>query len=249
MEIDQRLRQKIANYKPDPAAILSIADVPLVFLVGITGAGKDSLQAEVLRRYPDTYKFIVSHTTRPPRSNNGVMERDGVDYHYIDFATAERMLDAGAYVEANIVYYKNIYGTAIAEIQEIQKQGKIAMSDIEVQGVHQYVDLGLNVRPIFIIPPSFDVWWKRFQGRYEGKIEWPDAFSRMRAALDELECAQDNDYYNIVINDNFDDTVELINRIGKGQSRERSESALAVLDRLATDMAAHLKAWRSKHPV
>src|SRR5688500_2742247 len=117
MEIDPRLRQKLTTYKPDPTAIRSIADAPLVFLVGIAGAGKNSLLTEILRRYSDTYQFIVSHTTRPPRSNNGVMEQDGVNYHYIDFTTAERMLDEGEYVEANVVHYEDIYGTSIAEIK------------------------------------------------------------------------------------------------------------------------------------
>lgn len=249
MEIDQRLRQKLANYTPDPAAIHSIVDAPLVFLVGIAGAGKNSLLGEILRRYPETYQFIVSHTTRKPRSNNGVMEKDGVAYHFIDFATAEQMLDEGAYVEANVVHYEDIYGTAIAEIQKIHQQGKIAISDIEVKGVQQYVDLKLNVRPIFVIPPSFDVWWARFQGRYEGNIDWRDALKRMRTALEELAYVQVRNYYHIVVNDDFDKTVETIHGIAGGQGTKQAGLETAVaLDGLAKDMAANLKIWQAEHP-
>ncbi len=250
MEIDPRLRQKLATYKPDPTAIRSIAGAPVVFLVGIAGAGKNSLLTEILRRYSDIYQFIVSHTTRPPRSNNGVMEQDGVEYYYIDFKTAERMLDAGEYVEANIVHYEDVYGTAIAEIKKIQRQGKIAISDIEVKGVQQYVDLELSVRPIFIIPPSFEVWWERFQGRYEGRIDWRDAFKRMRTALEELDDVRSRGYYYIVVNDDFETTVEMIHHIASGQSAEHtSAKTTAILDKLAIDMATNLDAWQSKYPV
>jgi guanylate kinase len=250
MVIDQSLLQKVSDYRPDPSAIQSISNAPLVFLVGIAGAGKDSLLTEILRRHPNEFQFIVSHTTRKPRSNNGVMEQDGVEYHYIDFATAEHMLDIGAYVEANVVYYQDIYGTAIAEIQNIQQQGKIAISDIEVQGVQQYVDLHMNVRPIFVIPPSFDIWWKRFQGRYGGNINWQDTFRRMKTALEELEDARTHDYYYIVVNDKFDDTVDAIHSIALGQQQKRrSTDALETMARLANDMAIKLEAWQAEHPV
>ncbi|HEX8762778.1 MAG TPA: hypothetical protein VF733_03385 [Candidatus Saccharimonadales bacterium] len=248
MKINDLLLQKVAAYKPDAGKIRSIADTPLVFVVGIAGAGKDTTQRELLKRHSAEYQFIVSHTTRKPRTNNGIQEQDGVDYHFIDLTTAEKMLDEGQYVEANIVHYEDIYGTAISEIQAIKQARKIAISDIEVKGIDQYIQLGLNVKPVFIIPPSFDVWWERFQGRYKGQIDWYDALKRMRTALEELDDAMSRDYYYIVVNDELEKTVESVHRIALGTlTQHRTTVGIETLRKFAADMAKNLESWRAEH--
>ena len=60
---------------------------PVVIVVSApSGAGKTTVVARVLREV-EGLRFSVSHTTRPPRSD----EREGVDYHYVDRATFERL--------------------------------------------------------------------------------------------------------------------------------------------------------------
>src|ERR1039458_2227628 len=85
------LAAKLAAYKPAAATTELIRSTPILLLVGPTGAGKDSLKDKLLAT--GQYHHIVSHTTRPPRINHGIVEQDGREYHFIDMATAEKMLD------------------------------------------------------------------------------------------------------------------------------------------------------------
>lgn len=220
MELDERLIAKVASYKPTAAAIEPIRDTPILFVVGITGAGKDTIQHKLVDTHPNEYRFIVSHTTRAPRENHGMLEQTGVDYNFIDFAQAERMIDDQAFVEAKVVHFDNIYGTSIAEIEAAKAEGKIAITDIEVKGVKEYVDLSMNVKPVFLLPPSYDVWWERLTARYDNKMLGHDLHKRMQTALMEIEHAVATDYFYIVINDDLNDTVDLVNRIAHGEAVE-----------------------------
>src|SRR4051812_13034101 len=133
--MDQKLVQKLAAYEPSQASKELIKQTPVLLLVGPTGAGKDSVKDELLKT--GQFHHIVSHTTRPPRINHGVIEQDGREYHFVDEATAAKMLDGRAFIEAKI-YSGNLYGTSAAEIQAANNEAKTAMTDLEVQGVAEY---------------------------------------------------------------------------------------------------------------
>lgn len=220
MEIQESLIQKIAAYKPAAETIAPICQTPILFVVGITGAGKDTVQRRLMAEHPGEYRFIISHTTRAPRENNGTLEQDSVDYHFVDFPTVERMIDTQQFVEAKVVHFDNIYGTSIAEIAAAQTQHKIAVTDIEVKGVKEYMELGMNVKPVFLLPPSYEIWWERLMRRYNGKMHDQELHKRMQSALMEIEHAVATDYFYIVINDDLEDTVDLVNRIAHGEHVE-----------------------------
>jgi len=235
------LEQKIRTYTPSDAALETIRDVPLLFAVGISGAGKDTILKQLMARYPNDYQFLVTSTTRKPRKNDNVMEQDGVDYYFIDTATAERMLAEGRYLETNY-YANNIYGASIDEIARVGKQGKILISDIDVNGVANVMRHKMNAKPIFILPPSYEVWQERLHSRY-GNIEFDhnDFRKRMQTALAELQMALDNVYYYIVINDDIDKTVALVNDIAHGKPVEaRYPRAIELTKQIANKVQAQL---------
>jgi guanylate kinase len=148
MESDTNFSQKIAAYTPSAPALAGISDVPLLLAVGITAAGKDTVLRRLIQKYPDDYRFTVSHTTRLPRENNGVLEQDGVKYYFVDKDQASRMLDEGAFIEVNY-FASNLYGTSISEIERGGTDDKILVSDIDVNGIANFVRLGMNVKPGF----------------------------------------------------------------------------------------------------
>ena len=76
------LEHIIREYRPTEAAVALVRDTKIALLTGISGAGKDTIKRRLLRL--PSFRDIVSHTTREPRANNGQLERDGVDYHFID---------------------------------------------------------------------------------------------------------------------------------------------------------------------
>lgn len=247
MELTDALRQKVAGYSPDAPALAPIRKAPLLFLVGIAGAGKDSTLAQLLATYPNNYEFIVSHVTRPPRQNDGVQERDGVEYRFISFALAEHMLDNQQYIEADIVHAKDIYGTSIAEVKRIYDDGKIATTDITVLGAGNYVRLGLNARPVFLLPPSYEAWRSRLEKR--GQMAPEELKRRLQSAVKEISYALSVPFFYFVINDDLENTAKVVNRIGHGEAVDRHyPAAVHVAEDLLAKVKAELRALGAEAP-
>ncbi len=237
--MDQSLKQKLADYKPSEATARLIKDTPVLLLVGPTGAGKDALKTKLLET--DRFHHIVSHTTRPPRINHGIVERDGSEYHFINMETAEKMLDDGAFIEAKM-YSGNLYGTSVAEIQAAHDQGKTAMTDIEVQGVAEYKALDPGVMAVFLLPPDFKTWQERLQRRYGDVVDADDSRLRMETALNELDQLLSTDYYVAVINNDLSQAFEHVMTVIDSQEHTTPDepAARAVAEQLAKDIRAHL---------
>jgi guanylate kinase len=209
--MDATLQELVDTYKISPAAIELVKTTPIVLLVGVSGAGKDTIKHQLLQT--GKYHHIVSHTTRAPRENGGVMEQDGVEYHFITKEQAADMLRQGAFIEAK-KYSDHVYGTSVAEIQKAHDEGKIAVTDLEVQGVAEYKKISPTVIAEFILPPNYGEWQRRLHSRYGDKVADPeDIARRMQTAIAELEEALDKPYYHFVVNENLDEAVEAVDSI------------------------------------
>lgn len=233
------LSEKLKNYKPSQQAMQLVHDTPILLLVGPTGAGKDSIKEKLL----ETGKFhhIVSHTTRKPRVNHGVLEKNGEDYHFISKPEAEKLLDEQAMIEAK-VYSDNLYGTSISEIQAAHDETKIAMTDIEVQGVAEYKKLDQSVMAVFLLPPDFNTWQERLQKRYGEVVDFDDFKLRLQTALDELDELLNTDNYVAVINDDLNQTYEQIIEIVESDDHKSQgdPAARQLAEKLRQDIKAYL---------
>ncbi|HVA11073.1 MAG TPA: hypothetical protein VNG32_02800 [Candidatus Dormibacteraeota bacterium] len=233
------LASKLATYEPTAEISRLVKDTPILLLVGPTGAGKDALKERLLKT--GKFRHIVSHTTRPPRINHGVIEQDGLDYRFITKHQAETMLDDKALIEAKI-YSGNLYGTSVADIQAAHDEGKIATTDIEVQGVAEYKTLDPGVMAVFLLPPDFKTWQKRLQRRYGDVVDASDYRLRLQTALEELEQLLNTNYYVAVINDNLDKAFNQIHTITTSRNHTTPDDPAArkVAKRLAQDIQAYL---------
>lgn len=198
------LEQLVAVYQPPEGAIQTIRHAKIALLVGISGAGKDTIKKELVAR--PNFSDIVSHTTRNPRINAGVLEVDGEDYHFISEDEARGMLERGEFVEAKFVH-GTIYGTSIAEVKKASDVG-VAITDLDVQGVAEYKAVSHEVVAIFIVPPTFEIWRERLKARYASEeeflAEWP---KRRDSAIKELTSALLVPYYHFIINDSLEEAV------------------------------------------
>lgn len=209
--MESHLQTLIDQYTISPEAIDIVRNTPIVLLVGVSGAGKDTIKHRLLET--GNYHHIVSHTTRPPRENAGVMEQDGVEYHFISKEQAVDMLRDQAFVEAK-KYGDNIYGTSLDEIRQAHDEGRIAITDLEVQGVAEYKALSPKVIAEFILPPDYSEWQRRLHARYGAKGADPaDIQKRMKTAIAELEEALRQPYYHFVVNENLDEAVKAVDKI------------------------------------
>lgn len=213
-ETIQAIRELLATYQPSDETKELIKNTPVTLLVGVSGAGKDTIKHRLLET--GKYHEFISHTTRAPRVNHGVLEQDGVEYHFISLEESKRMLETGEYIEAKM-YGDKVYGTSVAELQKASNEGKIALNDIEVQGVAEYKAISKDVRAMFIVPPTYEEWRRRLMYRYgEEGADPADIEKRTRIAIEELEHALDVDYYHFIINDTLDRAVHVIDEIAHG---------------------------------
>ena len=107
----------------------------LFIVASPSGGGKTTLVREVIGTLAERdvpAHFSVSHTTRPRRQ----AETDGVDYHFVDRPTFQRMIEQGAFLEW-AEYNDNLYGTARSEVEPRLAAGEDVFLDIEVQGASQ----------------------------------------------------------------------------------------------------------------
>ncbi len=190
-----------------------------------SGAGKTSLVHAIVNNLPDVV-VSVSHTTREMRQG----EVDGKDYHFVDDAQFQQMVDKGDFLEhANV--FGNHYGTSRQHIQEQLLSGKDVVLEIDWQGARQIRQLMSDSKSIYILPPSIQTLTDRLKGRDQDSDEVIE--SRMREAVSEMTHYGEFDY--IVINDDFDQSAEELasifvsNRLLLNQQQQRHSKLLADL--------------------
>ncbi|MBP9667347.1 hypothetical protein KBD87_00875 [Candidatus Saccharibacteria bacterium] len=215
--LSPEIMQLITNYRPNKDGVTMLAETKVVLLVGITGAGKNTILSEMLKT--NQFHDMVTSVTREPRMNNGVMEKDGIDYYFLSEDQAVAKLKNGEYVEVSPVHNR-IYGVTVDEIRTANTAKKIAIADITVLGVEKYKALSHNVIAIFVLPPSFEEWQTRMRNRFDTEedfmADWP---IRRKSAIMELQKALQAPYYHFVINDQLDHAVDACMKIVSNDDR------------------------------
>ncbi|KAK1930997.1 Guanylate kinase 1 [Phytophthora citrophthora] len=127
-----------------------------IVIAGPSGVGKGTLINLLLEKFPHTFSFSVSHTTRGPREG----EVNGVAYHFTPKDKVLKEIEAGLFLEHAEVH-GNVYDTSKRAVQDVQEKGKICILDIDIQGVQQVKKSGIEAKYLFIAPPSMDDLEKR----------------------------------------------------------------------------------------
>lgn len=174
-----------------------------------SGAGKTTLCRALLERFP-TMKESVSYTTRPPRAG----EAHGADYFFVSRDEFQRMVDSDAFAEWAEVH-GNLYGTALATIDEARKNGVDLVLDIDCQGARRLKEQIERCVYIFILPPSMEELRRRLENRSSDAQEVIDR--RIERAAGEIREARWYDY--IIINDAFETAFEELSAIVVAHSR------------------------------
>ena len=167
----------------------------LVVLSSPSGAGKTTI-SRLLLDADRTIGMSVSATTRPMRPG----EKDGRDYHFVDTAEFEAMIEAGEFAEYATVF-DHRYGTPAKPVREAIEQGRDILFDIDWQGARQLQErMGADLVTVFLLPPSMGELERRLVARSTDS----DAViaERMRRAAGEIEHWAEYDY--VLVNDDMD---------------------------------------------
>ena len=228
----------IAEYEPSERARALLAETAFVLMVGVTGVGRDTIIKALVEK--GNYYPLVTSTTREPRVNDGVMERNGVEYWFLNETEALKRMKAGEYVEVSPVHDR-INGLLLDELQRAHDSEKIAITDMDPQGARKYHSISRNVTAIFVLPPTYEEWILRNRQRYETAEAFDAAWPRRReSAIMELGMAIEDPFYHFVINDDLSRAIKECDEIAHGA--ELSIEAQAKGRKLAETILDNLQA-------
>ena len=167
----------------------------IIIITAPSGAGKTSITRFLLKEFPQL-AFSVSAATRNCRST----EKNGVDYYFMTVEDFNRKIQHNEFVEWEMVYEGNYYGTLKSELDRIWNNQQVPVLDIDVKGaIHvqqQYPDTTLS---IFIEPPSIEELKRRLSSRGTETEET----LQIRINKASYEISLKHHFHKIILNDDF----------------------------------------------
>jgi guanylate kinase len=176
----------------------------LIVLSSPSGAGKSTI-SRMLLDADDNITMSVSATTRPMRPG----EKEGFDYHFVDVAEFERLIEADEFAEWAYVF-DHLYGSPKEPIKEALKNGRDTLFDIDWQGTQQLeYAFRTDLVRIFILPPSMRELERRLHER--GTDSEEVIADRMKRASGEIGHWAEYDY--VLINEDMGKCLEDVRAI------------------------------------
>tara|TARA_Y100000287_G_scaffold61887_1_gene48714 strand:- start:3529 stop:4173 length:645 start_codon:yes stop_codon:yes gene_type:complete len=201
----------------------------MIVLSSPSGAGKTSLSRKLLEINKNLF-LSISFTTRPPRP----LEVNESDYFFVNDEKFIDMLNKDEFLEHAKVF-DFYYGTPKKPVMNALKSGKDILFDIDWQGTQQLMNsVQDDLVKIFVLPPSAKELEKRLLKRNQDTDE--TVKNRMSKASDEISHYAEYDY--IIINEDFDESLEKINSIliAEGLKRTRQNKIQDVIKSLRDDL-------------
>jgi guanylate kinase len=172
---------------------------PVFVVTGTSGAGKGTLERELLKRIPEL-ELAVSATTRERRPG----EKHGREYWFLSEEEFDGKIEHGELLEWVQLDWGPRSGTLRTEIDRIRAAGRIPLLDLETEGALHVRERVPGAVTVFVRAPSFEENERRLRARAtedETEIE-----KRLRAARAQLEQAGRFDH--VVVNDDLERAVD-----------------------------------------
>jgi guanylate kinase len=196
----------LKNYQPSPEAYEILRRIPLVIMLGVTGSGRNTIINHLVGS--DTYHFVVSDTTRPPKLRDGAMEQDGVQYHFRTEKEVLADLQNGLYLEAELIHNQQVSGMSIRELEQTATSGKIPVNEIDIGGTLSVRAAKPDTIFFFIIPPSFKEWLYRLRGREV--MSEQELRNRLETAVKVIDEALSRNDFVFIVNESSHRSAEEI---------------------------------------
>ncbi len=199
----------------------------IIIVSGFSGAGKGSIMKNLLEKHPEDYALSISATSRKPRPG----EKHGIDYFFIDRANFEEMIKKNQLLEY-AEYVGNYYGTPRRYVEDQLNMGKNVILEIEMQGAMKIKHNMPETKVISVFVSTLDA--VTLYGRLVGRgTETAEVIKkRMDRALEESSGVEDYDY--LLVNDDLDETTELLHQIIMNERNGKPE--LNNEERVASNM-------------
>jgi guanylate kinase len=183
----------------------------LVILSGVSGAGKDTIKKELMKRM-DNVVTLPSFTSRKPRPT----EEEGNQYHFITKEQFEEKIKNNEFYEYDL-HHDNYYGTSKKLLNDKIASGKIIVKDIEVNGTENLVRLLKDDTKIVSI--FLKVEKEELRRRLRERGENTEEEIEIRLGRLKYEESKIKDYDYVIKNDNFEKTVQIIMAIIENEKK------------------------------
>jgi guanylate kinase len=188
----------------------------MLVLSSPSGAGKSTISKALLRRVKDL-SMSVSITTRPMRPG----EIEGQDYYFINKDTFDRRVREGKFLEYATVF-DHSYGTSRAPVEELLRDGRDVLFDVDWQGTQQLAENARNdLVSVFILPPSI----KELERRLNDRAQDSSKVVAMRMAKATSEMSHWREYDYIIVNEDIDVSVSHIEAVLTAERLRRDRQA------------------------
>ena len=178
----------------------------LFVMSAASGAGKTTLKDKVIGEFPDIV-YSISATTRKPREG----EVDGVHYFFKTKEEFEKLIKEDGLIEWNEVH-GNYYGTPKFFVEDMLRQGKRVIFDLDVFGKVNFDKVYPDATGILILPPSEEELERRLRGR--GTDSEDVIRLRLENAKKEMEFAKTKGKYEYtIINDDLERAADELRAI------------------------------------
>lgn len=175
----------------------------LIVISGPSGVGKDTIARRLIERRPDSFYFVVTATTRPPRDD----EVHGRDYFFVSNDEFARMIDEDELLEWAVVY-NDYKGVPKQQIREALASSKDVIMRVDPQGAATIRKVVPNAIFIFLVAESEEALVTRLRER---KSETPEGVSlRIATARQEMKRIGEFDYCVVNEQEKQEETVEQI---------------------------------------
>jgi guanylate kinase len=159
----------------------------LIVISGPSGVGKDTIARHLIDRRPESFYFVVTATTRPPRD----AEVHGRDYFFVSSDEFARMIEEDELLEYALVY-NDYKGVPKQQIREALASGKDVIMRVDPQGAATIRKIIPEAIFIFLIAESEEAMVNRL---HERKSETPEGLSlRIATARQEMKRIREFDY-------------------------------------------------------
>ncbi len=192
----------------------------MLILSSPSGAGKTTLTRMLLQTKELDLTLSISVTTRARRSS----EVDGIHYTFIGNKQFDAMREGGDLLEWAEVH-GNFYGTPREPAEQVLRQGRDVLFDIDYQGARQVKEKsGGDAVTIFILPPSMQELRARLDRRAEDRPDIID--KRLKEARNEIRRWTDYDY--VLVNDDLQSTFAGLRAILSAEHRRTVRARLEI---------------------
>jgi len=173
----------------------------LLVISGPSGAGKTTIARRIEQARGGL--FSVSVTTRDPTP----ADTPGVDYDFVELDEFHRMIDQGELLEYAGVYQGDYYGTPRLPVEAALRQGRLVITEVDIEGAAQIRQSAPHCLAVFIKPPSEEELLERLRRRArEDESAIQRRFAKARAEIQRAEAG--GIYDRIIVNDDLEQSIE-----------------------------------------